>query len=765
MRPRIDFIRIMASRSTPRSAPVPSAAPDLPVSPQVLALRAELRAGTMERLGVARVGALTLEVAKGSDAVWALLRRPRAGGLAIRIAHLPAGIGEARVCRAGAGEAMAVATDAPMGAGRVGIRIVEGEVPILRVTGDFTAAQPLLIPFLPRDLYPLDANDDPLGARGKVEAAQRGLNTGLCYFRLAEPALGSVLYVQNFTALNARFRHTGTTPDGAVGGEWPELGYLSPSPRQSPQPPLDPLPAGESVRVYDALIAFHDDSEGSEVEVARRYLTLLAAIFRELEAPQPEFHDWVARAQRTLRDLEQAPEASIRHYGFRYLHPYTAAEYPDSMVQLVAIAALADYAAWSGAPVPLQAELARGLRKFYDPKLKTLRRYLPNVGREKDKDAVDSWYLYHPLKSLGRLAIDGDRRARRLFLQTIDYAIRAAHHFDYKWPIQYKVTDFSVIQAARDDEGLGQTDVGGMYAYVMLQAFELTDDKRFLDEARAAIAAAKGMQFELNYQANLTAWGAAACMRLWRIDADPEYLAQAYVYLASFFHNAAMWESEIGHARHYSNFLGVTALHDAPYMAMYECFDSFAAFEQVLKDGGPGFDAGVRMLVSEYCRYALDRAWYYYPDALPPEAVSDKQREPNGHVDRKLSFPVEDLYIGGQPAGQVGQEIYGAGAAFVFATRAFHRFADAPFLMFCDHFLLAADRPAKNVLSFQLGGGEGRTATLRLLREGRRVLPRFTVTTADGERVAPRHVAADHVLFDIPAAGRVSLSWEARAGD
>ena len=100
------------------------------------------------------------------------------------------------------------------------------------------------------------------------------------------------------------------------------------------------------------------------------------------------------------------------------------------------------------------------------------------------------------------------------------------------------------------------------------------------------------MRFELNYQANLTAWGAAACMRLWRITDDEYYLQQGYVYLASFFHNCVIWESEIAHAANYKVFLGATCLHDAPYMAIFECFDSFAAFEQYLKDSGPGPRSG-----------------------------------------------------------------------------------------------------------------------------------------------------------------------------
>ncbi len=64
------------------------------------------------------------------------------------------------------------------------------------------------------------------------------------------------------------------------------------------------------------------------------------------------------------------------------------------------------------------------------------------------------------------------------------------------------------------------------------------------------------MRFELNYQANLTAWGASACLRLWRITNEEAYLRQSYVYLASFFHNTVMWESEIGHAQHYREFPG-----------------------------------------------------------------------------------------------------------------------------------------------------------------------------------------------------------------
>jgi len=479
-----------------------------------------------------------------------------------------------------------------------------------------------------------------------------------------------------------------------------------------------------------------------------------------LDLPPTCYRDWVERSARTLSDLETAPKATIRHYGHTYVHPYTGAEYPDIMVQMSLLSAVHDWGKWTGEQSPFEAALKAGLRKFYDKRLKTLRRYLPNVGADKDADAVDSWYLYHPLMNLGNLALDGDNEAEDLLSSSLDFAIKAARHFKYDWPVQFKITDFSIITSTAEADGRGQTDVGGIYAWVMLQAYELFDDKRYLDEAEAAIQAAIGLRFNLNYQANLTAWGAAACMRLWRITNRHVYLEQSYVYLGSFFHNSVIWQSRLGHAAKYETFLAVTCLQDAPYMAIYECFDSFLAFERYLDDSGPDLEPAARTLISEYCKYALSRAWYYYPDVLPAEAIADKQRENNGHIDHTLSFPVEDLYPDGQQAGQVGQEVYGAGAAFIFATRAFHHVEGAPFRLYCNHFIRASERSGDRALSITLDGGEACVANLSLVRLKRRKLPEAKLTTADGDTIRPRFHHADRIDFHGPANGRLVLTWE-----
>lgn len=699
-------------------------------------------------------GEFRFDVRRGIDAVWLHVTRGAGdGGMALRLCPLGPG---ARLRRRPRGrDLIRFEVETAIGVWRAELAIEDAPFPVVCGRLALTPQHDLIMPYLGRDLFAIGADGSPQTSVGQVEAAQRGLNTGLMFLRLTEPRFGSVLYVQDLTALNGYFRVTGTKPDGAVGGSWPELGYLPPAPDLKSQPGVISLSAGVEVVVSRPLMALHGDFEGEEEEQARRFVQLLGEAYLHLERPACAYRDWPERARRTWHDLATSPLATISHYGARYVRPYTDAEYPDCMVQLTLLAAMRDWQDWSGdVPAPSK-ELRKGLAKFHDTRLKTLRRYLPNVGADKDADAVDSWYMYHPLLNLARLAHGGDAGARTIFFDSLERGIEAARHFDYKWPIQFKITDFSVITPSRDDEGHGQTDVGGIYAYVMAQAFSLSDDRRYLAEARAALEAARGSRFELDYQANLSAWGVAACLRLWRITDDEQYLRQSYIFFASFLHNCAIWESEIGYARHYRNFLGATALHDAPYMALYECFDSFRAMEESLKLAGPQLEPGAHRLMAEYCKYALDRAWFYYPDALPPEALAEKQR--NGHIACDLSFPLEDLYVDGQPAGQVGQEIYGAGAAAVFATRSSHCFEAAPFTVFCNHFLLTVDRPSPRALAFTLAGTSDCEALLALLPPPRRTLPRMRVT-AGGKSLRPRH-RERRSEYRAPAGTTITIEW------
>jgi hypothetical protein len=162
------------------------------------------------------------------------------------------------------------------------------------------------------------------------------------------------------------------------------------------------------------------------------------------------------------------------------------------------------------------------------------------------------------------------------------------------------------------------------------------------------------------------------------------------------------------------------------------------------------------MLIDEYCRYALDRAWFYFPDPLPPDAIAEKPR--NGRIDRELSFPVEDLYVDGQQAGQVGQEIYGGGAAFIFATQPFHKIEGAPFELFCDSFVFGWERPTARSALLTLAGSSANEAMLVLIPAKRGGMGAVSLTLADGRRRKGRRKDGK-LVFSVPADASLTLSW------
>jgi hypothetical protein len=714
----------------------------------------------------------TVQVCAGQDSLWVMLRRPGSGGFAFRAAYSP-GMPPKVVAQSEGDTPGSTIYRVEASAGTYVVEVRTGgdnENPVLRCTTRLTPSQDLLLPFWPRDLYPLGGprESDPVAAQGEVLAAQRGLNAALVYMTLGTPSFGTLLYLQNLTALNDYFRLTDTKPDGVVGGDWPELGY------QMPICEDRPLPAGREVILSDAVLTYCAEKMPEDVrDDARQFLDLLATAYRAIERPETEYHDWPHLAERTLRHLDTSPKVMTSYYGHRFVRPYVDAEYPDSMVQLTVLTPIKEYAAWQEKEQPLADDLRSGVKHFFDKKLNVIRRYLPNVGEDKDANEVDSWYMYHPLINLGRLAKEfGDGEARELFLTSLEYGIKVARHFKYEWPIQYDIETLAVIKRERKPGDPGQSDVGGIYAYAMIQAWELTQEKRYLDEATAAIQKLKGMRFELEYQANITSWGATACLRLWRITGDPFYRDQSFVFLANLFHNCILWESEIDAAEHYRMFLGLTCLHDGPYMALYECFESYASICEYLEIAGEELPDSVTLLLTEYNKYTLTRAWYYYPENIPKAILATDIR--NGHIDRSLAFPLEDLYADGQPAGQVGQEVYGSGAAFVFATRAYHRQNGVPFLLYSEYplaeYVVATEadetgqRTTQTCAKFRLRGADGFASRIRLIPTGRKALPAITVapdaTGAGAEPLAVSSMEGGAVEFFAPAGKSFCIYWE-----
>jgi hypothetical protein len=718
------------------------------LTPLALALRSEIADGTALVIKEMDVAECTVQVYCGTDSLWLLVKRPGNGGFAVRTVFSP---GTPIQVESVTGSDRDLTFHVKGSPGDFNVRLItpNSEEASIRYTVELTPISDIVIPYWPRDLYPIDSSGDPAGAEGVVKASQRGLNAGIVYLSLTNPSFGSLLYFQNFTALDKYFETIGSRPDGCVGGNWPELGY------QMPVSESIPLKAGKPIVISDAVICWNKRFPESPQLSARLFLDLLSGIYRRLDTIDTEYHDWPSLAAKTLHDLQNSDAASITEYDHKYLHPYTAAEYPDSMVQLTVLMALREYAARdSGAGVAAD-ELLAGVYKFFDKKLGTVRRYLPNVGKDKNKDAVDSWYLYHPVANLGRLAAEGDDDARKQFLSSAEFGIKVAQHFHYKWPVQFNIETFEIITGDRKPGDPGQSDTGGLYAYVMLQAYRLTEDSLYLTEAKNAIHGLSNMQFELEYQANITGWGANACLHLFLITGDDQYLEQSYVFLAGLFHNTVFWESEIGNAKSYRNFLAPTCLHDGPYMALYECYEIFVAFHEYLIWGKSYIAESVRMLLAEYCKFALTRAWYYYPANLPEDALSKEVR--NGYIDRKLAFPLEDLYADGQPAGQVGQEIYGCGAAFALVTRSYHALKNAPFQLYCEYPIFDLQEADERTVAFRVRGIEGFYCDARIIPNPGKEIDKPVIHDGGVSPLRCHRTSEGHWQFRIPASRGIEI--------
>ena len=720
--------------------------------PHTLTVQSKLRENRRPLLKF-KLGHFRCEVRQSLDTLW-VVARTNAGGVAMRGIYSPDGAISVKKqitkrLKSASGEGTITSfriVGSSMGLFDVVLQTFSPAM--FRVTVTLKPAAPLLMPPQPWNIYPIDAENNPVTTRGIVHAAQRGSAAGLLYFSITRPAVGSALYFQNLTALNDYCEQTHTTPNTVVGQSWPGLGFMIPDTKEKA------VEKGKPIGVNDAFVHLSETIPADPRASAKLFLEMLANVYTELPKPQTQYHDWPKMARATLRDLNHSPKLRIEQQGYLYLRPYTDAEYPDSMVQLTVLLPLMEFADWSQEKVPLAGQLREAFYNFFDPKLGTLRRYLATVGDDKNADEVDSWYLYHPLTNLARLTRRGDEEAKKLFLTSLDFGIKVARRFKYHWPVQYDLKTLAIVTDNRKEGESGQTDVAGIYANVLLEAWEITGNADYLAEAKNAIESLRPLAFNIGYQFNLVAIGVLACLRLFKITGDDFYRDQAEVLLASFLHNTNIWECEFGPAKFFKTFMGVTCLHDGPYMAAYEEFEAFASFHDCLQLAGDDLSRPARLMMTEYCRYALEHCWFFFPSELPADQLSEEVR--NGHIDRKLAMPLEDLYADWQKPGAVGQETYGAGMAFTMVTRSHYRIPGAAFMLYCDYPIADLIVDGQR-MSLRIIGEPDFACRLRLIKTGRSPV-RAKVTINGSEAMSPSHRGGD-LDFSPVGGSRLTIQW------
>lgn len=683
-----------------------------PASAELLNVRREL-SGRARQLASWRSGAFAFTLRCGKHDLWIVFDTPDAQPVALRAIH--DGVGRLRVHRVekhGAGLLVEASTET--GAFRVVIESgTAGRQTTLQSRTSFIPRRDLLRVVQPRDLIALETQDATPQTAGRLYHKQHGMRTGALLAACSGRRGASLFYLQNFTALAPYFRDTATTPKDAVGGNWPEIGFALPASEERP------LLAGDEYVLSDANLVLDPRAPRDEGDAARAYLDGMAQVVRMLQPPERTYRDWPKRALATVYDLSLSPECTMRARDRRYLAPYVnvANKPPESMVQLTLLINLLEFERWLGRTFALTAELEATVASFFDEDLGTMVRWLPGERFAEREDehqthrAMDSWYLYHILFNLARLATLGRANARVLLERSLPYAIRVARRFGYRWPVFFDLASLDVIQAEASRGAGGENDVSGLYALVMLHAYELFGKRDYLDEAKAAAVAMEGFGFGLSYQTNTTGFAAEATFRLWKLTGDRRYYDLTLVALADIFGNTALWEPRYGNAAHYSTYFGLYPLPAAPYIAAYEEAEALAKFHSLLAMAGDDLPKSVTLLSAEYAKWLLSRGWGYYPGELPEAAIAPKAR--NGVVRRQLSIPLEDLQDGMLPSGQVGQEVYGAGLALVCATRHFVRVPGAEFLLFCEYPLQSI-----GARRYRVVGDPALSCTVRLVPSG-----------------------------------------------
>jgi hypothetical protein len=219
-----------------------------------------------------------------------------------------------------------------------------------------------------------------------------------------------------------------------------------------------------------------------------------------------------------------------------------------------------------------------------------------------------------------------------------------------------------------------------------------------------------------------------------------------------------MWNARYGHGKSYDTFLGIAPLQDAPYLAAYEENEFLGSAVSYLKEAGQDLHPALAVLIPEYMKYLLHRARFFFCEELPSEAVCDKPKE--GKIRPELFVPLEDIYAGRNPAGQVGQEVYGAAAAFILTTTAYVNRKELPFLIRTEYPVVEFDfqrTPRGGEASIKLAGDPRFQCRLTLLP--RRARTSVVLVGDDGTTLRGRK-SEGRTAYEVKGGASYRVVWK-----
>ncbi|SHM42272.1 hypothetical protein SAMN05444266_10834 [Chitinophaga jiangningensis] len=612
-----------------------------------------------------------------------------------------------------------------------------------------------------RDVYPLPYDNSITVPAGSIHYNQVAARTGLLFFSSGETPETLVLYWQNLSALSPYCEATQTSVAGTVGGNWPEVGFLLPG---SAEHLLQP---GTNYIINDAYI-LSEPANGADTEaISAAFMHMLAVLYKKIPRPELGYFHWPEIADCSLKELAQNHGCWQNVKDKSYLNAYYC-DYDNPaeiMVQLAVLRPLKEYSQYKGMNIPLINDLCDNVYTFYDERLKTLVRWLPNMSDQlkndedhKEPEVMDSWYLYHPMMHLLACEQMGIHLPDSQTRNMLEFGMRVARHFNYEWPVMYNIYTLEVVRAeAREGEG-GENDVPGLYAYVMLKAWELYQEDKYLREAYQAAGKLFNKGFKLMYQANNTAFAAVAALKLYQATGEQRFAAASVSCIAALYSNMWIWHCDYGHGKNWNSFFAVFPLREAPYTAAYEENEVMMALTEYLELATAlDIQEDVLFMVCEFLKYLPGRCFYYYPFNLPEDMVSDKPKE--GQPMRHIYIPLEDLQEGWNQSGTVGLEIYGAGIPFSIYTRYYHQLPDSGILIYAALPIKSTVAAANGKYTITFYGTADNTGICRLIPADSSVTLRATIARA-GAAVAYSTTPEKHLKFEVSGSDEITITLQ-----
>lgn len=689
------------------------------------------------------------------DSLWIVALLPENGKIAFRAAFAMNSCFEI-VNLFDDGDTIVLILNSKLGNYEVRVHFPDAPPPLLHYTTTFIANMPLMIPFWPRDIIPLTENGSVENTNGTIHMQQVGSRSGLIFASMTKPKTASLFYFQNLTSISEYCEATQTEYKESVGGSWPEIGFQLPITQELP------IPSGKSFIISDAYVVLIPEIFEDTSSITEQFLNNLSIIYKVIPKPIIEYHNWPDLAEKTLNDLYHNKGAWTQTNGIPYFNAYLC-DYStpaESMVQLAVLTPFKEFEKWRGEKHPLYSDLFSGLSAFYDSKINCINRWLPQLNDELDESeeqkkemVMDSWYLHHPLMNLARLALQGDKTAEKLVLDSIDYVIKVAHHFKYEWPVFYNMETLDIIKKETEPGKGGENDVPGSFAHLMLLIFRLTDEKRYLNEAKKAAKKLIDLGTDVFYQANNTAFAAGALLELFKITNEKLYLDLSYTCLAGLFKNTQLHDCQYGYGKNYNNFFSIFPLNDAPYTSAYEEMEVYAALsEYIIKSKNVEIIPALKILIPEFIKYAINRIAYYYPTMLPEEMLSKEVK--TGELQPNLWIPVEDLYNGWERSGQIGQEVYGAGVAFGIVPKQYIK-VNEDFLIFIDYPISQYSKRGKSI-TLTIDGDKSMFFNLKIIQINQKIKVKILL---NGKVLTKLKKTAKMQEYEIEGQSKIKVEW------